>query len=134
VPTLWGRATNAVAVHLLGLPRDRTRLHQGAGMMRLVVEHDPVPDEQADRYERITGVAPGEWLIRRTPNPEGPLVPQPDLRPQALDQVPVPVPGGVFLLGRLRWYGRTVSGALLVPTVAGYVAGLAASAAGGARG
>lgn len=124
-PTLPGRPTNAVSVHLLGLPRDRTRLHQGAGMMRLVVEHDPVPDEQAERYERVTGSLPGEWLVRRTPNPDGPQVPHPDLRPQALHQVPVPVPGGVFLIGRLRWFGRDVSGALLVPTVTGYTAGAA---------
>ena len=119
--------TAATSVHLLGLPRERTRLHQGTGMMRLVVEHDPVGDDEAELYRAVTGSSPGEWLIRRTPNPEGPPVPYSDLRPQELHQVPVPVPGGVFMLGRLRWFGRVVSGALLVPTVAGFVAG------GGAR-
>ena len=94
-------------------------------MMRLVVEHDPVPPDDAAGYRAAAGCEPGEWLIRRTPNPEGPAVPFPDLRPTALHQVPVPVPGGVFLIGRVRWFGREVAGALLVPTVAGTLVGRA---------
>ncbi len=115
VPALPSTATT---VHLLGLPRDRTRLHQGAGLLRLVVEHDPVPDDEAERYEEVCGSPPGQWLVRRTTNPTGPKVAYPDLRPQVLHQVPIPVPGGVFLLGQLRWFGRVALGALLVPTVA----------------
>lgn len=110
--------STATTVHLLGLPRDRTRLHQGAGLLRLVVEHDPVPDEQAEVYEGVCGVPPGEWVVRRTANPTGPRVTYPDLRPQVLHQVPVPIPGGVFFLGQTRWFGATARGALLVPTVA----------------
>ena len=117
VDDIGASPSTATTVHLLGLPQERTRLHQGAGMLRLVVEHDPVPDEQAELYEAVTGSLPGPWLVRRTPNPEGPRVAHPDLRPQALHQVPIPIPGGVFLLGRVRWFGRNIDGALLVPTV-----------------
>jgi hypothetical protein len=110
--------STATTVHLLGLPRDRTRLHQGAGLLRLVVEHDPVPQEVGDRYEEVTGAPPGEWIVRRTANPSGPKVAHPDLRPMALHQVPIPVPGGIFLLGTVRWFGKVARGALLLPTVA----------------
>ena len=117
------REVPPTGVHLLGLPGERTRLHQGAGPLRLVVEHDPVEEEVAEPYRQATGVSPGEYLIRRTVNPRGPAVAHPDLRPQVLHQVPVPVPGGTFLIGQIRWFGRNVAGALLVPTVGGYVAG-----------
>jgi len=117
VDDIAARPSTATTVHLLGLPQERTRLHQGAGMLRLVVEHDPVPDEQAELYESVCGARPGPWLVRRTPNPNGPRVAHPDLRPQLLHQVPIPIPGGVFLLGRVRWFGRNLEGALLVPTV-----------------
>lgn len=117
------REVPPTGVHLLGLPTERTRLHQGAGPLRLVVEHDPVDEEVAEPYRQATGVAPGDYLVRRAVNPRGPAVPYPDLRPQVLHQVPVPVPGGTFLLGQIRWFGRNVAGALLVPTVGGYVAG-----------
>lgn len=113
------RTVGGMAVHLLGLPRDRTRLHQGSGPLRLVVEHDPLPDGLAEQYERVTGVRPGAYLVRRTPNPQGPELHHPDLRPQLLHQVPVPVPGGVFLIGQIRWFGQNVAGALLVPTFGG---------------
>lgn len=116
------RAIEATGVHLLGLPAERTRLHQGTGLLRLVVEHDPVDDALSEVYEAATGAPPGAFLVRRTTNPAGPQVAHPDLRPQLLQQVPVPVPGGTFLLGRLRWFGESYTGALLVPTVAGYVA------------
>lgn len=106
--------------NLLGLPRDRSRLHQGAGLLRLVVEHDPVEGPLVDVYRATTGVEPGAWLIRRTPNPEGPEIHHPDLRPQVLHQVPVPVPGGILLIGQVRWLGRTASGAVLVPTDGGH--------------
>lgn len=109
-------------VHLLGLPVERTRLHQGSGPLRLVVEHDPLPDDVSETYHEVTGVHPGDWLVRRTQNPLGPTVHHLDLRPQLLNQVPVPVPGGIFLLGQIRWFGRNVAGALLVPTVSGFVA------------
>jgi hypothetical protein len=111
-------------VHLLGLPTDRTRLHQGTGALRLVVEHDPVPDDVAEIYQTAHGVPPGEHLVRRTGNPLGPRVPYLELRPQVLRQVPVPVPGGTFLLGQVRWFGKNLDGALIIPTVAGYVAGV----------
>ncbi len=110
-------------VHLLGLPQDRTRLHQGTGPLRLVVEHDPLPDDVVELYQSAHGVPPGEHLIRRNRNPLGPPVPHLELRPQVLRQVPVPVPGGTFVLGQVRWFGRNLDGALLIPTVAGYVAG-----------
>lgn len=111
-------ATGAGA-NLLGLPRDGTRLHLGSGLLRIVVEHDPLDGPESDAYHRVTGVEPGPWLIRRFPNPDGPPLHHPDLRPQILHQVPVPVPGGVLLLGQLRWHGRTVGGAVLVPTSGG---------------
>ena len=117
VDDIAATASTATTVHLLGLPLERTRLHQGAGMLRLVVEHDPVPDEMAELYEAVTGCPPGPWLVRRTPNPAGPRVPHADLRPQTLHQVPIPVPGGVFLIGQVRWFGRNIDGALLIPTV-----------------
>ncbi len=116
------RQVEATGVHLLGLPTERTRLHQGAGLLRLVVEHDPVIDEHAELYRAATGARPGDYLVRRVCNPLGPATPHPDLRPVRLSQVPVPVPGGVFLIGAMRWFGRAVDGALLVPTVPGYVA------------
>lgn len=112
------REVPPTGVHLLGLPTDRTRLHQGSGPLRLVVEHDPLPEEVAEPYRQATGVQPGDHLVRRAVNPAGPPVPFPDLRPQVLEQVPVPVPGGIFLVGQIRWAGRNVAGALLVPTVA----------------
>lgn len=112
--------TTGTGANLLGLPRDRSRLHQGSGMLRLVVEHDPVDGEAAGIYRKVAGVEPGSWLIRRLPNPDGPPIHHPDLRPQVLHQVPVPIPGGVLVLGQLRWFGRTATGALLVPTVGGY--------------
>ncbi len=110
-------------VHLLGLPSDRTRLHQGTGALRLVVEHDPLPEELVELYQAVNGTPPGEHLVRRTGNPLGPKVPHLELRPQVLRQVPVPVPGGTFVLGQVRWFGRNLDGALLVPTVPGFVAG-----------
>lgn len=102
---------------LLGLPHDNTRLHVGAGLVRLVVEHDPVDGELASLYRNHTGVWPGPWLIRRTANPLGPDVRDIDIRPADLWQVPVPVPGGVLVLGVVRDGGRQLSGALLLPTV-----------------
>ncbi|MCA9568582.1 MAG: hypothetical protein KC656_12105 [Myxococcales bacterium] len=102
---------------LLGLPHNNTRLHIGAGLVRLVVEHDPVEGELADVYRKATGVWPGPWLIRRTANPSGPEVRDIDVRPADLWQVPIPVPGGVLVLGAMRADGRLATGALLVPTV-----------------
>ncbi len=106
-------------VHLLGLPRDEGALHRGSGLLRLEVWWDPVPDEVSTLYQRVTGTAPGPWRIHRVTNPLGPEVHHPDMRPQVLHQVPVPIPGGVLLLGQLRWLGHTAAGALLVPTVGG---------------
>lgn len=106
-------------VHLLGLPRDDGVLHQGSGLLRLEVAFDPPPDQVASTYKKLTGTAPGPWVVRRIPNPLGPVVHHTDLRPQRLHQVPVPVPGGVLVLGQLRWLGNTAAGALLVPTVGG---------------
>lgn len=111
-------ATGAGA-NLLGLPRDATRLHVGSGLLRIVVEHDPLDGGEADAYHRVTGVEPGPWLVRRFPNPDGPPLHHPDLRPQVLHQVPVPIPGGVLVLGQLRVLGRVVAGAVLVPTSGG---------------
>lgn len=102
---------------LLGLPHNNTRLHLGAGLVRLVVEHDPVDGPLADVYRKATGVWPGPWLIRRTANPLGPTVRDIDIRPADLWQVPVPLPGGVLVLGAMRFQGRTATGALIVPTV-----------------
>lgn len=106
-------------VHLFGLPRDDGVLHQGSGLLRLEVTHDPVGEEHANAYKRVTGAAPGPWVVRRIANPSGPSVAHPDLRPQLLHQVPVPIPGGVLLLGQVRWLGHLATGALLVPTVGG---------------
>jgi hypothetical protein len=103
---------------LLGLPHNNTRLHLGAGLVRLVVEHDPVDGPLAELYQKVTGTWPGPWLIRRTANPLGPTVRDIDIRPADLWQVPVPVPGGVLVLGAMRVDGRQATGALLVPTVA----------------
>jgi hypothetical protein len=106
-------------VHLLGLPREGGILHQGSGMLRLEVAHDPVPVALEESYRKLVGAAPGAWLIRRTPNPLGPPVHHDQLRPQSLLQVPVPVPGGVLVLGQVRWLGSTAAGALLIPTIGG---------------
>jgi len=109
------KATNA---HLLGLPMDRSRLHQGTGLVRLVVEHDPIENEELlATYRKITGVPPGAWVIRRTPNPDGPPVYHPHLRPQQLLQVPTPVPGGVLVLGTVRHLSTSLVGALIIPNV-----------------
>lgn len=113
------RPTGGAGSNLLGLPHNRTRLHMGAGLVRLVVEHDPVDGALAEIYREVTGSFPGPWLIRRTANPEGIPVHDIDLRPQDLWQVPIPIPGGVLLMGVLRVRGATVSGALAVPNVMG---------------
>lgn len=105
---------------MLGLPHDNHRLHVGAGLVRLVVEHDPVEGPLAEVYRSVTGLWPGPWLIRRTANPLGPEVRDIDLRPADLWQVPVPVPGGVLILGAVRTSGeRQATGAILLPTVRG---------------
>ncbi len=106
-------------VHLLGLPRDEGVLHQGSGLLRLEVAYDPAPDEVSATYRKLTGSSPGLWVVRRIANPLGPPVHHSDMRPQLLHQVPVPIPGGVLMLGQLRWLGNTAKGALLVPTVGG---------------
>ena len=104
--------------HLLGLPKGRTRLHRGHGPLRLVVEHDPIEDDSVlTTYRGVTGTSPGPWVIESTPNPDGPPVFSARLRPQALLQVPAPVPGGVLVLGTMRHRASSVSGALLIPTV-----------------
>lgn len=100
---------------LLGLPHNRTRLHMGSGLVRLVVEHDPVDGALADLYKETTGVWPGPWLIRRTANPDVAPVNDIDLRPQDLWQVPVPIPGGILVIGAVRAGGVLVSGALVIP-------------------
>ena len=101
--------------NLLGLPHNRTRLHIGSGLVRLVVEHDPIEGPLAEMYKETTGVWPGPWLIRRTSNPRGPAVYDIDLRPQDLWQVPVPIPGGILVIGAVRAGGVLVSGALAIP-------------------
>lgn len=106
-------------VHLLGLPRDEGVLHQGAGLLRLEVSWDPVSDDAAAVYRKVTGAAPGPWVVQRIANPLGPSVHHATLRPQLLHQVPVPVPGGVLMLGQVHWLGNTAAGALLLPTVGG---------------
>lgn len=107
----WSGASTS----LLGLPVGGGRLHLGSGLVRLIVEDDPVPPIAQDAYQRVTGVRPGRWLIRRTHNPSAPTIHLPDLRPQRLDQVPVPVQGGVLLIGQLRYRGVSVEGAMVVP-------------------
>ncbi len=108
----------ASSAHLLGLPRDHTRLHQGTGLLRLVVEHDPIAsDELIATYKKVTGASPGPWVIRRTPNPDGPPIHHPNLRPQQLLQVPSPIPGGVLVLGTVRYFSKALAGALLIPNV-----------------
>lgn len=109
--------TSGAGSSLLGLPHDNRRLHVGAGLVRLVVEHDPVEGALAETYREETGLWPGPWLIRRTANPRGPEVRDIDLRPADLWQVPVPVPGGLLLLGAIRSAERLATGALLLPTV-----------------
>jgi hypothetical protein len=106
------------STHLLGLPRDRTKLYQGSGPLRLIVEHDPIEDEDLlATYQKIAGVSPGSWVIARTPNPDGPTIYHPHLRPQHLNQVPVAVIGGVLVLGTVRTLAGSVAGALLIPNV-----------------
>ncbi len=112
-----GQPTGGAGSNLLGLPFNRTRLHVGAGLVRLVVEHDPVEDALAETYHAVTGSWPGPWLIRRTANPKGPPVHDIDIRPQDLWQVPVPIPGGVLMLGVLRVRGAFVAGALVLPNL-----------------
>ncbi|MEZ4316074.1 MAG: hypothetical protein R3F61_01155 [Myxococcota bacterium] len=114
-----GKPTGGAGSNLLGLPHNRTRLHVGAGLVRLVVEHDPVEGELAEVYHDVTGSWPGPWLIRRTANPQGPPVHDIDLRPQDLWQVPVPIPGGILVLGVARVNGEFLTGALAIPNLGG---------------
>lgn len=110
-------ASGGAGSNLLGLPHNLTRLHMGSGLVRLVVEHDPVEGQLAETYKETTGVWPGPWLIRRTANPRGPAVHDIDLRPQDLWQVPVPIPGGILVIGAVRAGSAVVSGALAIPTL-----------------
>lgn len=110
------RAVRANA-HLLGLPTEGGRLHVGSGRVRLVVEHDPVEGGLGRVYKDETGSWPGPWLIRRTSSPEGPVVHDIDLRPINLWQVPVPIAGGMLMLGVLRSGNGVTAGAFLLPTV-----------------
>jgi len=112
-----GHPTGGAGSNLLGLPHNRTRLHVGAGLVRLVVEHDPVDGALAEVYKEVTGSFPGPWLIRRTVNPQGPPVHDIDLRPTDLWQVPVPIPGGVLILGVVRAFGEVIAGALAIPNL-----------------
>lgn len=118
-PAVAPSPATGTQVHLFGLPRDDGVLHQGSGLLRLEVTHDPVGEDLAAAYRKLAGTAPGPWVVHRIANPAGPQVHHPDLRPQLLHQVPVPIPGGVLVLGQVRWLGHTATGALLVPTVGG---------------
>ena len=106
-------------VHPRRLPSGRGRVHHGMGTLRLVVEHDPVTGPLAALYERSVHAPPGPYLLRRAANPKQGSALRTHLRPQLLHQVPVPVPGGTLVLGRLRWFGESMEGAMLVPTVQG---------------
>jgi hypothetical protein len=118
IASVEGTPLKSGGARLLGLPAERTRLHRGVGALRLVVTHDPIEDERIlATYRGVSGAAPGDWVIEATPNPDGPPVYCTRLRPQALLQVPCPVPGGMLVLGTVRHRGVSLAGALLIPTV-----------------
>ncbi|MBX2797398.1 MAG: hypothetical protein KTR31_07020 [Myxococcales bacterium] len=103
-------------VHLRTLPEGRARVSHGRGALRLVVEHDPVQGKAARIYRGLVGEDPGPFLVRRSAGTRDAqrFVAH---RPLRLLQVPVPVPGGTFLLGRVRWCGAVSRGAVLLPTL-----------------
>ena len=97
-----------------GLPRSGERRRYGAGPLRVDVEHDPVPDDVARIYLEVTGASAGRYLIWPRGSARG-------IRPQLLHQIPVAIPGGTLILGRLRDGGQTAQGATLMPTVLAHV-------------
>ncbi len=112
------RPIDPMAVPAIALPQaagapTSARLHWGTGARRLIVEHDPVVGPVATVYTDTTGGQPGEYLVRRPPC--GTTGKEWQVRPQDLYQLPAAVPGGTLLMGRIRWFGDHVDGALVLP-------------------